>query len=467
MKYIFRLIAIVASFALLFAAYGGRVDPNIWTLPSLATLALPAVAVAVLALLVLLVLFRQWRAAVVLVGAICLSWPTLRLISPVNLWGPKEDPDEVHLKVMTMNVTEFNWQEKTSEPSKNMRYILDEDADIVVIQEGLVYYSYEQQDRIKPMLEELYKKYPYRKKHFFDVGILSKYPFTEVQSPVLAQDSLGYFIKAWDVEAPGGDIRVMSMHLSSLRLNKNERGVIESMNLPSGRKRRIQSVTRKLDVGFISHARQADAGRVNLRAGAHERVAAHDRRDRMVRPLVPDGFSDLRNGTAPAGRSRPFVTRMRLAVALALRDGAARVHRDRGVPAVVPRLHPLGEGRAAAAVHEHHGRHLAVRARAFGKTPPREDARRPPLQRLAFDEDRLDARDPPVIVRAGDCPGERARGLVQGLDVPERTAAARQLALRPPRQDEQSAQGCDSGDRSLRHFGCPFNSAITRFMTSG
>ena len=47
MKYIFRLIAIVASFALLFAAYGGRVDPNIWTLPSLATLALPAVAVAV------------------------------------------------------------------------------------------------------------------------------------------------------------------------------------------------------------------------------------------------------------------------------------------------------------------------------------------------------------------------------------------------------------------------------------
>ena len=261
MKYIFRLIAIVASFVLLFAAYGGRVDPNIWTLPSLATLALPAVAVAVLVLLVLLVLFRQWRAAVVLVGAICLSWPTLRLISPVNLWGPKEDPDEVHLKVMTMNVTEFNWQENTSEPSKNMRYILDEDADIVVIQEGLVYFSYEQQNRIKPMLEELYKKYPYRKKHFFDVGILSKYPFTEVQSPVLAQDSLGYFIKAWDVEAPGGDIRVMSMHLSSLRLNKNERGVIESMNLPSGRKRRIQSVTRKLDVGFISHARQADAMR--------------------------------------------------------------------------------------------------------------------------------------------------------------------------------------------------------------
>ena len=254
MKYIFRLIAIVASFVLLFAAYGGRVDPNIWSFPSLATLALPGVVVVVLILLALLVLLRQWRAAVVIIGALCLSWPTIRLISPINLFGPKEDPDEVHLKVLTMNVTEFNWRENTGEPSKNMRYILDEDADIVVIQEGLVYFSYEQQARIKPMLDELYKKYPYRKKHFFDVGILSKHPFTEIESPVLAQDSLGYFIKAWDVDAPGGELRVVSMHLSSLRLDNNER-------LPSGRKRRIQSVTRKLDIGFISHARQAKAMR--------------------------------------------------------------------------------------------------------------------------------------------------------------------------------------------------------------
>ena len=121
MKYIFRLIAVIAAFVLLFAAYGGRVDPNVWTLPSLATLALPAVAAAVIIFLFLLLLLRQWRAAVILVGALCLSWPTLRLISPINLFGPKEDPDEVHLKVMTMNVTEFNWQDNTKEPSKNMR----------------------------------------------------------------------------------------------------------------------------------------------------------------------------------------------------------------------------------------------------------------------------------------------------------------------------------------------------------
>ena len=260
MKYIARLLAIIAAFVLLISAYGGRVDPTIWVMPSMATLALPIVTLVVLLLLAVLALCKQWRAAVIIVGALLLSWPTLRLISPFNLGHREAKEGKTPLKVLTMNVTQFNWNDG-DHPSKNMRYILDEDADIVVIQEGLVYFSYEQLKTVKPMLKELYKKYPYRKKHFFDVGILSKYPFDEVESPVLAQESLGYFIKAWDVDAPGGNIRVVNMHLSSLRFTRNDSQVIESMNTPSGRKKRIKSVTKKLDVGFRSHARQARAVR--------------------------------------------------------------------------------------------------------------------------------------------------------------------------------------------------------------
>ena len=93
MKYIARLLAIITAFALLFAAYGGRVDPTIWLLPSLATLALPVVAIVAIAVMVLLALFRQWRAVVVIFGALLLSWPTLRLISPFNITTPKANPD--------------------------------------------------------------------------------------------------------------------------------------------------------------------------------------------------------------------------------------------------------------------------------------------------------------------------------------------------------------------------------------
>ena len=295
MKYIFRLLAIIAAFALLFAAYGGRVDPNVWTLPSLATLALPVVAVVVLALMALMALFGQWRSVAVLVGALLLSWPTLRLISPFNLSHPDPDPQKAQLKVLTMNVTEFNWSRGDS-PSKNMRYILDQDADIVVIQEGLIYFSYEKLKTVQPMLEELYEKYPYRKKHFFDVGILSKYPFSEVTSPALENDTLNYFIKAWDVDAPGGDLRVVSMHLSSLRFTGNDSQVIESMNTPSDRKRRIKSVARKLDNGFITHAGQSAAMRSLLDESPGDVLVMGDMNDTpgsfAYRMICGDDFRD-------------------------------------------------------------------------------------------------------------------------------------------------------------------------------
>ena len=279
MKYIFRIISIIVAFVLLFSAYGGRVDPSIWTLPSLATLALPVVAFVAIVLMVLLAVFKQWQSAVVILGALLLSWPTLRLISPFTLISPKADTEKTQLSVLTMNVTEFNWFHHDNAPSQSMRYILDQDADVVVIQEGLVYYAYNQLASVKPMLKELYKKYPYRKKEFFDVGILSKYPYKEVSSPILQQDSIGYFIKAWDVEAPGGNVRVIGMHLSSLRFTHNDAKVLESMNVPSNRKSRIKSVANKLDNGFINHARQARAMRQLLDETAGDVIVLGDMND--------------------------------------------------------------------------------------------------------------------------------------------------------------------------------------------
>ncbi len=301
MKYIIHLLAIVLAFVLLLSAYGGRVDPVVWTLPSMLTLALPVVLLIVIVAMVLLAIFKQWRAVVVLLGALLLSWPTIRLISPFNIGHPKADTEKTQLKVLTMNVTEFNWQ-KGNEPSENMRYILDQDADIVVIQEGLVYFSFENLSTVKPMLKELYEKYPYRKKEFYDVGIISKYPFTEVKSEVLSQDTLNYFIKAWDVEAPGGELRVVNMHLSSLRFTANDSQVIESMNVPSDRKRRIKSVAQKLGNGFISHSRQAKAVRQLLDETSGDVLVMGDMND------TPGSFTyrtvcgeDLRDAWADTG----------------------------------------------------------------------------------------------------------------------------------------------------------------------
>ena len=298
---LFRLFAVLAAFALLFAAYGGRVDPTVWILPALATLVLPVVAIVVIVLMVVLALFWQWRSAAILFAALCLSWPTLRLISPFNIFHPSADTERPQLKVLTMNVTQFNWQDG-EHPSKSMRYILDQNADIVVIQEGLVDFSYENLPTLKTMLKELYEKYPYRKKHYFDVGILSKYPFEEVKSQALTRDTLNYFIKAWDVDAPGGDLRVVSMHLSSLRFDDNDSKILDSMNVPSGRKKRAMSVMSKLNYGFRTHARQVCAMRELLDETTGDVLVMGDMNDTpgsfAYRTLCAD---DLRDAWADAG----------------------------------------------------------------------------------------------------------------------------------------------------------------------
>jgi hypothetical protein len=57
----------------------------------------------------------------------------LRLISPFNLGHREAKEGKTPLKVLTMNVTQFNWNDG-DHPSKNMRYILDEDGDGMIIQ---------------------------------------------------------------------------------------------------------------------------------------------------------------------------------------------------------------------------------------------------------------------------------------------------------------------------------------------
>src|SRR5688572_14760372 len=73
---------------------------------------------------------------------------------------------------------------------------------------------------------------------------------------------------------------------------------------------------------------------------------------------------------------------------------APEVHGDGGVAARIPHRHPLAEGGAAAAVHEHHaGKRALARRGGVGQirdTEVRKDTRRPALIQLAFVQDRAD-----------------------------------------------------------------------------
>jgi len=283
------------------SAYGGTIDPNDWTWPSILTLAMPIVAVASLATLVLMLLLKQWRAALIVAAGIVVSLPSLRLLTPVTPWHSMPSQPGDTLKVLTMNVGLFDWT--GTNPNTSMRYILDQDADIVVMQEAANYYAYEDQKTLKALIDELHEKYPYRRQGRFDIGILSKYPYTTL--PDLSYKQNGAM--AWDVEAPGGTLRVISIHLRSFYLSADDRQLIDSINTPSGRAQRAQSVVSKLGEAFVGHARQARDIRAVIDSTPGDVLVMGDMNDtpasHAYRVLCGN---DLHDAWAEAGRGRPY-----------------------------------------------------------------------------------------------------------------------------------------------------------------
>src|SRR6185503_13702927 len=139
----------------------------------------------------------------------------------------------------------------------------------------------------------------------------------------------------------------------------------------------------------------------------------HDVADGLPGPVVLLVAVDLVE-PAPTGRAAlliPFPP-----FGAFLRNGAAEIHRDRGVAAARPQLRPVGERGPAAAVDQHHGRHFAFR---FRNAEPGEDPRGIALPRHAVVEDRLE----PLGLKAFSVGG--LRRLRKRVEVPRRLGRRR------------------------------------------
>ena len=117
-----------------------------------------------------------------LLGAGLLAAPAISLHMPLR--GDKEVSNEqTTFRVMTFNVAGFEVE------SASLRYILDQDADFVVLQEastGPV--DFADLPQHVDMREELEQKYPYHSQGYHDLAILSKLPYTVYNDTTLRQE---------------------------------------------------------------------------------------------------------------------------------------------------------------------------------------------------------------------------------------------------------------------------------------
>ena len=226
MKRLFTLISWAAGLLLLASAHGGQIDPRSWALPAILCLALPVISLLVGGWLVVCLIARKWRAAGVVALCIALSWPALRLSAPFKGERAVEDAD-MSFSVMTYNVKGFEGDGET------MRYILRQNADFVLLQEGaLGPHDFTDLPQIQPMKAEIEQKYPYHSHGYHDLIILSKRPYTVYQDTTLkhgfgSPDDINseyhFYAKAFDVDIQGTPLRIINLHLQSIGLSSDDK----------------------------------------------------------------------------------------------------------------------------------------------------------------------------------------------------------------------------------------------------
>ena len=268
MKLIFRLIATLTALILLVSAYSGWVDPRTWAWPAIAGLAFPFVMGSVLLVAFLCLVLRQWRALVIVAGAILLAWPTIRLHAPLS--GAKEIPQDVTtFRVMTYNVAGFEELE-----AKTLRYILAQDADFVLMQETTwTSMDFTDLPQHVDLREELEQKYPYHSQGYHDLAILSKLPYTVYNDTTLMQrsgtadDNSGYhyYAKAFDLKVAGRPLRIVNVHLQSIGLSNDDKTLYKKIT--------SNEINSRQDISQVRHSILSKlAGAFRRRAGEAQQL---------------------------------------------------------------------------------------------------------------------------------------------------------------------------------------------------
>lgn len=274
-KWTLLVLTMLFALLLLASAWGGRVNPANSTLFPVLNLALPFIFIANLVVMGLWLVMFRWRYALISLAAILLSWGSIRQVCPINVFSHAgKATKENSLRVLTFNVMNFGpYDQSNHNPSASMRYVLDQNVDVVVLQEGSQERDYMRLSNIEMMTDELKKKYPYRSDAYHDLMIFSKYPFTVVEDSTLRRD-LGrvsmpepryqHYARGYDLQLPKGrQLRIVNLHLHTIGMVDRDKDLymkITKNKVKSEEEfRKIKSsLYRKLGVSFKIHAQEAE-----------------------------------------------------------------------------------------------------------------------------------------------------------------------------------------------------------------
>lgn len=264
MRKISGLIAIIFScltaVVLIVAAYGGAVNPTVSTIPALISMTFPIIA-PVAAVTAIILLFFKRIASLIIIFALLASYPQIAAYFPINFKHGDRQPLFTMMTYNTAHLKDFAVQGETSADNPTLKFILNQSADIVALQECTTFSQAVTTPVSDTLVDSLFTAYPHHTNGIEGQALLSKFPFEQI--PLHHRPSADFQVRAYRIYMPADTFTLFNMHLKSIGLNHEDKTLYKDLTKGRTDGDGIKQEIKDIRKGLISKLSAAFKVRVN------------------------------------------------------------------------------------------------------------------------------------------------------------------------------------------------------------
>lgn len=267
------LISCFFGILLVVSAYCGYIDPKDSSKLAIIGLIFPIMLIINLAILFIWLIFKRFGVAIIVIIFLLACTPPILILSPINIEDEEVlETDEI-FKVLNYNVMNFSDLDSINQSGDNrtLKYILERDADFVILQEASAKAKMDDLKKIKSLMPKVQEKYPYRERKLRDLVILSKYPYTIDNANITTNEPQKSI--AYKIDFNGKTLYIVNVHLESLKFRESDKALyrsitdisksVDNMNKNTAQNVKTTLLT-KLSKAFKKRASQAEDIRLYL-----------------------------------------------------------------------------------------------------------------------------------------------------------------------------------------------------------
>ena len=226
-----RIVSIIVYLATILSAFGGSINPDYLTLPSLLCLAAPYFACFTIVLIIFWAFYRKIIFCGLGIVTIIICLTPLSDTFPLGA-ARKPTPGGQKFKVLSWNVIHTRDLRQPEYPgNRAVEYMINSGADIITLAELRGFDKKEMPNFTDELRDSLFTVYPYHDGlGSTDIKILSKYPVRRLDRISFTRHGFARY-DFFEVNFPQDKRLIVGMvHLYSYGLSEDERKVVTEIN---------------------------------------------------------------------------------------------------------------------------------------------------------------------------------------------------------------------------------------------